>query len=70
LGDEAGATVRPHGLRHLAITRALDAFNGDVRKVAQFSRHKDIRVLTAYDDNRRDAGGEVAAAVANLALEP
>jgi integrase/recombinase XerC len=69
LGGEAGATVRPHGLRHLAITRALDAFKGDVRKVAQFSRHKDIRVLTAYDDNRRDAAGEIAAALATLAME-
>jgi hypothetical protein len=37
--------------------------------VAQFSRHKDIRVLTAYDDNRRDAAGEVAAVLAMLAME-
>jgi integrase/recombinase XerC len=68
-GGNVGATVRPHGLRHLAITRALDAFKGDVRKVAQFSRHRDIRVLTTYDDNRVDAAGEVAATVAKMALE-
>jgi len=69
LGGDVGALVRPHGLRHLAITQALDVFNGDVRKVAQFSRHRDIRVLTIYDDNRSDAAGEVAAAVANMGLE-
>lgn len=28
--------VRPHGLRHAAITEALDATAGDVRKVARF----------------------------------
>jgi integrase/recombinase XerC len=69
LGGGVGATVRPHGLRHLAITRALDAFKGDLRKVAQFSRHRDIRVLTTYDDNRVDAAGEVAAAVARMDME-
>jgi integrase/recombinase XerC len=67
-GVAVGATVRPHGLRHLAITRALDLFNGDIRKVAQFSRHRDIRVLTIYDDNRADSAGEVAAAVAQMSL--
>jgi integrase/recombinase XerC len=67
-GVAVGATVRPHGLRHLAITRALDLFNGDIRKVAQFSRHRDIRVLTVYDDNRLDSAGEVAAAVAQMSL--
>jgi integrase/recombinase XerC len=69
LGGYVGATVRPHGLRHLAITHALDVFKGDVRKVAQFSRHRDIRVLTAYDDNRVDTAGEVAAAVAKMGME-
>jgi integrase/recombinase XerC len=68
-GAKLGATVRPHGLRHLAITRALDAFGGDIRRVAQFSRHRDIRVLMAYDDNRLDAGGEVAAVVARMDME-
>ena len=55
--------VRPHGIRHAAITRALDVI-GDVRKVARFSRHADVRTVMAYDDNRQDMAGEVAAAVA------
>lgn len=64
LGDAVGLTVRPHGLRHAGITEALDATHGDVRAVQRFSRHRDLRVLTRYDDNRRDLGGEVARLVA------
>ena len=60
LGTKAGLTVRPHGLRHLAITSALDLTKGDVRAVQKFSRHKDVRVLNAYDDNRQDLAGDVA----------
>ena len=61
LGAQAGlAKVRPHGLRHTAITEALDLTNGDVRAVQRFSRHRDLRTLQRYDDCRRDLGGEVA----------
>lgn len=60
LGEAEGVRARPHGLRHSAITAALDAFNGDVRKVARFSRHKNLNTLTRYDDNRRDDAGEVS----------
>src|SRR5664280_344899 len=31
LGDSVGLVVRPHGLRHAAVTEALDATNGNVR---------------------------------------
>ena len=64
LGEAAGLRVRPHGLRHAAITEALDLTRGDVRKVQRFSRHRDLRVLNRYDDNREDLGGEVARLVA------
>lgn len=66
LGERVGLTIRPHGLRHAAVTDALDATGGDVRKVARFSRHKDLRVLNHYDDNREDLGGEVARLVAGM----
>jgi integrase/recombinase XerC len=66
LGQSLGMDTRPHGLRHTAITNALDATGGDFRKVAKFSRHKDIKVLFFYDDNRQDLGGDVAAMVAGL----
>lgn len=58
--------VRPHGLRHAAVTAALDA-GVDLRKVQRFSRHRDLRTLVLYDDNRSDLAGDVAAVVAGLA---
>jgi integrase/recombinase XerC len=64
IGRQVGLKVRPHGLRHAAITAALDLTAGDVRAVQRFSRHRDIKVLTVYDDCRRDLGGEVARRVA------
>jgi integrase/recombinase XerC len=66
LGTKAGLTVRPHGFRHLAITSALDRTKGDVRAVQKFSRHKDVRVLNTYDDNRQDLAGDVARLVAGV----
>jgi integrase/recombinase XerC len=60
IGERAGLRVRPHGLRHAAITRALDLTGGDIRSVQKFSRHKDVRLLQRYDDNRQDLGGAVA----------
>jgi integrase/recombinase XerC len=53
------APVRPHGLRHAAITEALDRGYG-LRDVATFSRHRDIRMLQIYDDRRVDVGGEIS----------
>jgi integrase/recombinase XerC len=66
LGRKAGLAkpVRPHGLRHEAITRALDKTNGDVRTVQRFSRHADTRTVLLYDDRRRDLAGDVARLVA------
>ena len=61
LGEQARlGIVRPHGLRHAAITAALDLTGGNVRAVQRFSRHRDLRTLTLYDDNRLDLGGEIA----------
>ncbi|HVE38538.1 MAG TPA: tyrosine-type recombinase/integrase [Planctomycetota bacterium] len=51
---------RPHGLRHSAITEALEATNGNIREVMMFSRHKDPKVLMKYDDNRKDVAGDIA----------
>jgi integrase/recombinase XerC len=60
IGKKAGVTVKPHGLRHAAITRALDVTNGDIRKVRQFSRHKSHDLLIKYDDNRKDFAKEIS----------
>jgi integrase/recombinase XerC len=58
--------ARPHGLRHTAITTALDATR-DPRVVQRFSRHKKIETVMKYDDNRADLGGAVAVQLAELA---
>lgn len=65
LASEAGITARPHGLRHAAITRALDLSKGDYRAVKAFSRHAKVETVVRYDDNRSDKAGEIAALVAN-----
>ena len=57
-------SVRPHGLRQTGITTALERTNGNISKVARYSRHASIETVKRYDDNREDAAGEVAALVA------
>jgi len=63
VGAGVGITTRPHGLRHAAITAALDASNGNIRAVQRFSRHRDVRVLQTYDDNRADLAGQMASLI-------
>src|SRR5215210_4106092 len=62
LGRKAGLgrAVRPHGLRHQGITRALELTGGNLRMVQRFSRHRDANTLQVYDDNREDLAGRVA----------
>jgi integrase len=59
--------VKPHGLRHAAITAALVATNGDIAKVRLFSRHISMDVIRFYDDRRRDSAGEIAGLLDGLA---
>lgn len=63
LGLAVGLVARPHGLRHAAITAALDATNGNTRAVQKFSRHRKLETLSLYDDSRADLGGQVAALI-------
>ncbi len=67
LGEDAGVRARPHGLRHAAITEALDLTGGDVRAVQRFSRHRKLETLLRYDDNRTDMAGAIARRVAEAA---
>lgn len=70
LGKRAGfGRVRPHGLRHTAITRALDLTHSDVRRVQKYSRHRNVQTVLIYDDARRDEAGEVASMVAADAVQ-
>lgn len=59
--------IKPHGLRHSAITQALEATGGDLRAVQRFSRHMNIATLQIYDDARREGSGKVAALLDDIA---
>jgi integrase/recombinase XerC len=50
--SELAQVRRWHRVRHSAITAALDATDGNIRKVQKLSRHADPRTLMIYDDNR------------------
>ena len=56
--------VRPHGLRHAAITEVLDVTRGDFRTAQRFGRLAKADTLQFYDDNREDLGGGAARLIA------
>ncbi len=58
--------ISPHRIRHSAITAALDLYNGDVRKVQKFSRHKSIETLMIYDDNRQNSQKQISRSLSDL----
>ena len=67
LGEQVGLKVRPHGLRHTAITEACklaQAKGMGLEEVLDFSRHRDVKVLMVYRDRERDVQGQLATLVA------
>jgi integrase/recombinase XerC len=63
MGVRTGQKVRPHGLRHTAISEALrkaQAVGMDVTKALHFSRHKDLKTLQVHIDQVEDAQGKIA----------
>ena len=68
LGDEqVGLKVRPHGLRHTAITEACklaQAKGMGLEEGLDFSRHRDVKVLMVYRDRERNVQGQLATLVA------
>jgi integrase/recombinase XerC len=67
LGEKVGLRVRPHGLRHTAITEACklaQAKGLGLEEVLDFSRHRDVKVLMVYRDRERDVQGQLATLVA------
>ena len=65
LAAQAGlGRVRPHGLRHAAITEVLDITRGDFRSAQRFGRLAKADTLRHYDDNREDLGGGAARLIA------
>ena len=58
--------MSPHRVRHSSITAALDATDGNVRKVQKLSRHKHITTLMLYDDNRLSVQKEISRLLSEL----
>lgn len=52
--------MSPHRIRHSSITAALDATDGNIRKVQKLSRHANINTLMTYDDNRTNYQQEMS----------
>lgn len=70
LGQAVGAKVRPHGLRHTAITEAVKAAQAhgmSLEEVLDFSGHADVKTLMIYRDRERNVQGRLAALVAESA---
>lgn len=68
IGRGVGVRVRPHGLRHTAITAAVKAAQANgmsLEEVVDFSGHADVRTLMVYRDRERDVQGRLAALVAD-----
>lgn len=64
------AKVRPHGLRHSAITMSLDATGGRIREVMKFSGHRTPSMVMRYDDSRIDFTMQVAKALSEWEAIP
>lgn len=60
-----GPRVKPHGLRHAAITEAARK-EKDLVKLRDFARHRDIRTTAIYIDNLENHGLEIAASIAGV----
>lgn len=61
-----GKQMSPHRIRHSSITAALDATDGNVRKVQKLSRHANLQTLLVYDDNRQKLQMEITELLAEM----
>lgn len=72
IGRAAGVKVRPHALRHTAITEAVKAAQANgmsLEEVLDFSGHRDVRTLMTYRDRERDVQGRLAMLVSEGASQ-
>lgn len=51
--DKLGIDKSSHGFRHYFVTKMLEATNGNIGIVKQFSRHKSTAALEMYDDRKK-----------------
>lgn len=64
LGRKVGETIKPHGIRHSAITNAFEQAKHDpsisIAELQKFSRHKKVETLLIYRDAVEDDALRVA----------
>lgn len=68
LGRDVGAVIRPHGIRHSAISAAVklaQEHSITLREVMQFSRHASLSTLQIYADQERNVQGQLATLVSD-----
>jgi integrase/recombinase XerC len=59
----------PHRSHQSAITAALDATRGNVRKVQSLNRHVNFETLMIYDDNRGESQLQITELLDDLIRE-
>lgn len=60
LGKRIGIKLWPHALRHSAATLFLEASDGDIRGAQALLGHADTRMVSQYDDERRNLAGKAS----------
>lgn len=65
-GRQIGARIRPHGLRHGAITELIQRSNGNVAMAQAFAGHANPSTTTRYIDNLNDLAGQGVRLLSNV----
>ncbi|WP_072377633.1 tyrosine-type recombinase/integrase [Hyphomicrobium sp. NDB2Meth4] len=65
-GRQIGAHIRPHGLRHGAITELIQRSNGNVAMAQAFAGHANPSTTTRYIDNLNDLAGQGVRLLSNV----
>ncbi|KAB2942938.1 MAG: tyrosine-type recombinase/integrase [Hyphomicrobium sp.] len=65
-GRKIGVRVRPHGLRHGAITELIQRSNGNVAMAQAFAGHANPSTTTRYIDNLNDLAGQGVRLLGNV----
>ena len=61
IGQKAGVPkLHPHAFRHFSTTEALEVTDGNTRDTMKHTGHKSERMVSIYEDQRKDVAGMLA----------
>jgi integrase/recombinase XerC len=61
IGEKAGVPhLHPHAFRHFSTTEALEITDGNTRETMKHTGHKSERMVSVYEDKRKDVAGDIA----------